>query len=66
MSKYTLQMNDKLDGLLEDLAQKEGIPKSQVIRRALMLLKLAEDKQDEGYGMAFTKDDEVAQKILLT
>jgi predicted transcriptional regulator len=55
MSKYTLQMNDRLEAILDELAEKEGISKAQVIRRSLTLLKLAEDHKEEGYELQLAK-----------
>jgi predicted transcriptional regulator len=55
MSKYTLQMNDRLDEILDELAEKEGISKAQVIRKSLALLKLAEDHKEEGYELQLAK-----------
>ncbi len=66
MAKYTLQMNDKLEALLDELAEKEGISKAQVIRRSLTLLKLAEDQQESGFQLAFAKDGQVAREIVLS
>jgi len=60
MPKYTLQMNDKLEAILDELAEREGISKAQVIRRSLTLLKLAEDHKEEGFELQLAKagDDE--------
>jgi hypothetical protein len=58
MPKYTLQMNDRLDDVLEDLAKREGISKAQVIRRSVALLKLAEDHRDQGYELQLVKEPE--------
>jgi Ribbon-helix-helix protein, copG family len=66
MPKYTLQMNDKLELLLDELAEKEGISKAQVIRRSLTLLKLAEDQKENGYQLALTKDGQVSREIVLS
>lgn len=66
MAKYTIQMNDKLDEVLEELASKEGISKAQVIRKSLTLLKLAADQKDEGYSLALVKGDQPPREILLT
>ncbi len=66
MAKYTLQMNDKLEELLEELAEKEGISKAQVIRRSLTLLKLAEEQIENGYQLALTKEGQVSKEILLS
>lgn len=66
MPKYTLQMNDKLEAVLDELAEKEGISKAQVLRRSLTLLKLAEDQKDEGYSLALAKDGKVAREIIVS
>lgn len=65
MGKYTIQMNDKLEQILEELAEKEGVSKAQVIRKSLTLLKLAEEQQDEGYDLAFTKEGEPERRVLI-
>ncbi len=66
MAKYTIQMNDRLEEVLEELARKEGISKAQVIRKSLTLLKLAEDQKDAGYALTLQKEGENAREILLT
>jgi predicted transcriptional regulator len=66
MAKYTIQMNDKLDEVLEELASREGVSKAQVIRKSLTLLKLAEDQRQEGYALTLVKDGEPPREILLT
>ena len=55
-TKYTLQMNDKLEAILDELAEKDGISKAQVIRRSLTLMKLAEDHKDQGYELQLFKE----------
>jgi predicted transcriptional regulator len=66
MAKYTIQMNDKLEQLLEELAEKEGVSKAQVIRRSLTLLKLAEEQEEEGYELTFTKEGQPERRVLIT
>ena len=66
MPKYTLQMNENLESVLDELAETEGISKAQVIRRSLTLLKLAEDQKKNGYQLALTKDGEVSREIVLS
>jgi hypothetical protein len=56
MPKYTLQMNDKLETILDELAEKDGISKAQVIRRSLTLLKLAEDHKDQGFELQLFRE----------
>jgi hypothetical protein len=66
MAKYTIQMNDRLEAVLDDLATREGISKAQVIRKSLTLLKLAEDQRQEGYALTLVKEGEPSREILLT
>lgn len=66
MPKYTMQMNDNLESVLDELAEKEGISKAQVIRRSLTLLKLAEEQREHGFQLALTKDGEVSREIVLS
>jgi predicted transcriptional regulator len=65
MAKYTIEMNQKLESVLDNLAEKEGVSKAQVIRRALTLLNLAEEQGEQGYALAFTKNGEVTREVLL-
>ena len=64
MAKLTIEMNDKLNSTLDELAKKEQIPKAQVLRRSLTLLKLLEDHKDEGYKLALTKEGSVTREIV--
>jgi predicted DNA-binding protein len=66
VAKYTIQMNDRLEEVLDELAEKDGISKAQVIRKSLTLLKLAEDEKEDGYGLALVKSGEPPREILLT
>lgn len=65
MAKYTMQMNRKLEATLEELAERRGIPKAQVIRNALALLKIADEQAEEGYRLALVKDGEVEREIIV-
>ncbi len=66
MTKYTIQMNDQLDAVLDELTAKRGISKAQVIRKSLTLLKLAEDQKDHGYALTLQKEGHAPREILLT
>ncbi len=55
MAKYTLKTNDKLDETLEELAKRDGITKAQVIRKAVALMKVAEEHRDQGYELQLFK-----------
>ena len=38
--RYTIDLTEELDKAIEDIAREEGIPKSEVYRRAIALLKV--------------------------
>ncbi|HJT91749.1 MAG TPA: ribbon-helix-helix protein, CopG family [Mycobacterium sp.] len=48
MPKFTVEMNDELDAVVTSLAEQQGVPKTQVVRRALALLKYLEDQRRAG------------------
>ncbi len=65
MPKLTLQFNDKLDAILSELAVKEGLPKTQVVRRAIALLRFVETEKEKGNKLAIAdKDDRVLKEIV--
>jgi hypothetical protein len=45
MAKFTLEFNQQATDLVNQLAEKKGTSKSDVIRRALNLLSYVEDQQ---------------------
>jgi Ribbon-helix-helix protein, copG family len=64
MPKFTVQLSGQMDDLLAELAREQGIPKTQVIRRSLGLLKFLNDEQKAGNKIAVTKDDQVVKEIV--
>jgi hypothetical protein len=57
MAKFTVQLNDEMDEILSDLARQEGIPKTQVIRRSLALLKFLQEEERNGRKLAVTDNE---------
>ncbi len=47
MAKFTVQMDDKMTSMLENIAAKRGIPKTQVLRNAVALLKYLDDASEK-------------------
>lgn len=43
MSKLTVQMSDEMDQLLMELSDERGLPKTQVLRDAVRLMKYLDD-----------------------
>jgi predicted transcriptional regulator len=46
--KFTVEFSPELDQVIEELAAKEGVPKTQIVRRAVSLLKFVDDERAEG------------------
>ena len=54
MAKVTFELDDKLDDVLGALARKQGLKKSQMLRRSIALMKFLEDERDQGNRVAIT------------
>lgn len=65
MSKVTVEMNDNLTNVLNSLAERQGVTKAAVIRRALTLMKLIEQQEDEGYKLGLSKNGKLEREILI-
>lgn len=67
MSKLTVQFTGRIGDDLGALAEEQGIPKTQVIRRAIALMKFIEDERAKGYKVSITDaDDHVIKDIVST
>ena len=64
MTKVTVEMNDNLSRVLDELADRQDATKAAVIRRALTLMKLIEEQKDEGYKLGLSKNGELEKEIL--
>lgn len=65
MAKLTIEMNDNLASVLDDLATQQNTTKAAVLRRSLTLMKLIEDQGAEGYKVGFSKNDQLEREILI-
>ncbi len=65
MTKVTVEMNDNLASVLDELASKQDASKAAVIRRGLTLMKLIEDQKVEGYTLNLSKEGEDKREILI-
>ncbi len=54
--RLSLQVSDELNDDLDTIADETGTTKSDVLRRALVLLKFAHDAHKEGYRVGVTRD----------
>jgi predicted transcriptional regulator len=48
MSKLTVQMSDEMNDVLGELADSRGLAKTQVLRRAVALMKYLDDASNDG------------------
>ena len=67
MPKLTIEFNDRLNEMLEQLAAKEDTTKVDIIRRALALFKYVEEEVGVGdkRKLAIAEDDKVVKEIVL-
>ncbi len=67
MPKLTVEFNERINQMLEELAAKDETTKVAVIRRALALYKYVEEEvgKDERRRLAITEDDKVVKEIVL-
>ena len=52
MTRLTLELTDEVNNRLSAIASKNGITKSEAMRRALSLLSLADKEHDRGNSLA--------------
>jgi predicted transcriptional regulator len=67
MPKLTVEFNDRMNEMLEQLAQEEDTSKVDIIRRALALYKYVEDevRENDKRKLAIAEGDEVIKEIVL-
>jgi predicted transcriptional regulator len=64
MPKLTIEFNDKMNQILEQLAERKGTTKVDVLRRAVALYDYLEDEQKEG-RVSITKNNNIVKDIVL-
>jgi predicted transcriptional regulator len=66
MAKVTFELDDNLDDVLGSLAKKQGLKKSQMLRRSIALMKYLEDERDDGNRVAITNGSgQVLKEIVI-
>ena len=48
MSKLTVKLTDEMDEVIDELAEVRALPKTQVMRRAVLLMKYLDDAAKAG------------------
>lgn len=64
MSKYTINLSPELEGVLNELATRQGVTKSAVIRRAVGLMKYLADERADG-GRVVIETPERAKEVVM-
>jgi predicted transcriptional regulator len=67
MAKLTVEFNDKMNDILEKLAEEKRTSKVDVLRRAVALYRYldSEQNQDENQKVSITKNNKVVKDIVL-
>ena len=64
--RYTIELAEALDKKLEELAEKRGIPKAELLRRALALYAFVDEEEEKDAKLAIVNDqNEVKYKIAM-
>lgn len=64
--RWSVDVSDELDRVVEDLAYEEGTNKSDVLRRAVALLRVAHDGKRQNKHLGFTsKPDNLDTEIIM-
>jgi hypothetical protein len=64
MPKLTVEFNDKMNDILEQLAEEKGTTKVDVLRRAVALYKYLDTEQKDG-RVSITRDNTIVKDIVL-
>jgi len=67
MPKLTVEFNDKMNDILQELADDKDTTKVDVLRRAVALYKYleSEQKEDKGARVSITKNGKAGKDIVL-
>jgi hypothetical protein len=64
MARLTVELNDALARVVDDLARTEGLARTHVVRRAIALLKFAADEKAGGRRLAVTDaEDRIVKQV---
>ena len=67
MPKLTVEFNNKVNQLLEELAERKGTTKAEIIRRALAMYKYLDDEtldNDKRVSITSAKEDKILKDIV--
>lgn len=67
MAKLNIQFDEEMDKMLEELAEKKGTTKAEIIRRALAIYKYVEEETRGGkrrLAITSAQDEKVLKEII--
>jgi hypothetical protein len=65
VTKLTVQFTDEMDQVIEDLAEARGLAKTQVLRRAVLLMRYLDEAAAQGADLVLRDKDGNEQRIVL-
>jgi predicted transcriptional regulator len=64
MARMTVELPDQINGVLENLAERSGTSKTEILRRAIGTYKVLQDERSQGYEIQLIRNGEVTRVIL--
>jgi hypothetical protein len=65
VTKLTVQFSDEMDQVLEDLAEARGLAKTQVLRRAVLLMRYLDEAAAHGTDLVLRDQDGNERQLVL-
>ena len=65
MPRLNVDFNDQAYEVLEDLRNRTGRTKAELLRTALALLKIAYDEQEQGRALASVQGEDIRREYIL-
>ena len=65
MAKLVVQFNRKMNAILQEMADRKGTTKIDILRRAVALYKYLNNEVKQGNKVAWTRGDEILAEIVL-
>lgn len=64
MPKFTVQLTDEMDEALSEAATRRGLPKTQALRRAVVLMKYLDEADEQGDRVVIKSQDGTERQIV--
>jgi len=64
MARMTIALPAEIVKIVSDTAQKESVPKTEIIRRMFTVLKVAQEEKDKGNSLGIINGEKVIARIV--